>query len=589
MPTSRRPRTAHVERSHTSSPTPFFVTPVIPFSTSQPAASVRSSSFVPSLRPFRASCLHAWNTQHTKNQSHKYYYHVIRSALPAVAPPAVKPEILKAIDDLSSRQARVTPSDVATIAGVSLPDAESALFNLSATLQSGVDVTSSGDLSYRLGRNIRRRLRNLSTRYRFQEISSRVKKWGVWAVKRAFGVTLGASILITFAAIFAILTAASASSNDDNGGRRRGGYGSSGLGMRIGFNLLDLFWYPRYRGYYYYDGYDSPYGRMGMRDSRRRGMRRDEEGKEKKGPGFLEAIYSCVFGDGNPNAGLEERRWSKIADIIRANNGAIVAEQVAGLLDVPSDWKPAGQHEDESDGSVSHVDESFMMEVARRFNGRPEVTDDGDVIYVFPEMVTTGDSDRGRKSLESSLRDRLFGSITTSDRQSGGLQSALSTMQMSKEPVKEERWTMTRATAPQQVLVGGLGVLNGFGVTVLGDLLGQVGNVSGIVGLARGLYPLLAIYAASYIAVPAIRWLWMQGANRAIDARNKARERTARAVTSRPVLNKIAAAEKYALEHNVVREKDVIFRSDREIGVGADGMDEEDFDRRLEDAAKRRR
>jgi len=35
---------------------------------------------------------------------------------------------------------------------------------------------------------------------------------------------------------------------------------------------------------------------------------------------FFEAIFSFLFGDGNPNANLEERRWQQIATVIR-NNG----------------------------------------------------------------------------------------------------------------------------------------------------------------------------------------------------------------------------------------------------------------------------
>jgi len=39
-------------------------------------------------------------------------------------------------------------------------------------------------------------------------------------------------------------------------------------------------------------------------------------------------IFSFLFGDGNPNANLEERRWQQIATVIRNNGGAVVAEQM---------------------------------------------------------------------------------------------------------------------------------------------------------------------------------------------------------------------------------------------------------------------
>ena len=64
-----------------------------------------------------------------------------------------------------------------------------------------------------------------------------------------------------------------------------GGYGNAG--PRIWFSPLDVFWYldPYYM---------------------RRRRLRQESGQ---GMNFLEAIFSFVFGDGNPNESYEDRRW----------------------------------------------------------------------------------------------------------------------------------------------------------------------------------------------------------------------------------------------------------------------------------------
>lgn len=35
------------------------------------------------------------------------------------------------------------------------------------------------------------------------------------------------------------------------------------------------------------------------------------------------------------------------------------------------------------------VDESFMLPVLTRLNGRPEVTTDGNIIYLFPDLMTS--------------------------------------------------------------------------------------------------------------------------------------------------------------------------------------------------------
>jgi len=44
---------------------------------------------------------------------------------------------------------------------------------------------------------------------------------------------------------------------------------------------------------------------------------------------FLCSHLLVLFGDGNPNANLEERRWQQIATVIRNSGGAVVAEQIA--------------------------------------------------------------------------------------------------------------------------------------------------------------------------------------------------------------------------------------------------------------------
>ena len=77
---------------------------------------------------------------------------------------------------------------------------------------------------------------------------------------------------------------------------RRGnnnGYAYSNAGPRIWFSPTDVFWYldPYYM--------------------RRRRMRQETG----QGMNFLEAIFSFVFGDGNPNESYEDRRWRLVSGL----------------------------------------------------------------------------------------------------------------------------------------------------------------------------------------------------------------------------------------------------------------------------------
>ncbi|KAM3752144.1 hypothetical protein ACB098_04G166300 [Castanea mollissima] len=50
----------------------------------------------------------------------------------------------------------------------------------------------------------------------------------------------------------------------------------------------------------------------------------------------IESIFSFVFGDGDPNQGIEEERWKLIGQYISSNGGVVTAEELAPYLDVES-------------------------------------------------------------------------------------------------------------------------------------------------------------------------------------------------------------------------------------------------------------
>ena len=72
------------------------------------------------------------------------------------------------------------------------------------------------------------------------------------------------------------------------------------------FSPLD-FYYPYWDPYYY----------------RTQQMRR----RTGEPMNFLEGIFSFVFGDGDQNYDLDDRRWSLVGDVIKANRGVVTCEQ----------------------------------------------------------------------------------------------------------------------------------------------------------------------------------------------------------------------------------------------------------------------
>merc|ERR1711971_660857 len=107
----------------------------------------------------------------------------------------------------------------------------------------------------------------------------------------------------------------------------------------------------------------------------------------KEEMGFLESTFSYIFGDGNPNNNIEQQSISKIANFITNNNGAVTAEQIAPFIQDNSDYfLPSPPTDTTTTSSSNYVDESFVLPIVTKLNGIPEVTSDGDIIYIFPDL-----------------------------------------------------------------------------------------------------------------------------------------------------------------------------------------------------------
>jgi hypothetical protein len=230
--------------------------------------------------------------------------------------------VIAAVEAMSSdsggRSSGIVASDVAAQVGVSLAQARKDLMKLAAVSQGDLAVDSNGELLYRFPGNLRGVLAERSAKYRAIQAFRKVWPGLFWLIRVSFGVALLASILLVFSTIFFLQTSSSSSSDDDNNrGRRddRGGMMRGGFGYNPwwGPSPFDVFYYRPYYGYYAMPG--------------------DTRPRDPQDMGFLESVFSYIFGDGNPNLELESRRLQLAANVIRANNGAVTAEQLAPFCD----------------------------------------------------------------------------------------------------------------------------------------------------------------------------------------------------------------------------------------------------------------
>ncbi|MBW4694883.1 MAG: hypothetical protein KME27_24300 [Lyngbya sp. HA4199-MV5] len=409
------------------------------------------------------------------------------------------PNIMQAVERLDYR---VTVGDIASQAGLNVNVAQQGLLTLASEAGGHLQVAESGEVVYLFPQNFRAVLRQKYLRLQFQEWWNKVWKVLFYLIRVSFGVVLMVSIALILLAIAFIVAAASASRDGDD--RQDSGGGIFMPNMWFG---PDFFWFfsPNY--------YDQP------QQHHLRRSRYDEKPKLN----FLEAIFSFLFGDGNPNADLEERRWQAIGTVIRNQRGAVVAEQLAPYLD------NIGQ-------GYSREYEEYMLPVLTRFNGQPEVSPEGDLVYHFPELQATAAQTRPKPV------SAYF---------------------------QEFPWRFSQASSGQVMLAIGLGGVNLVGALALGKLLAggsAAAALGGLVAFVQSIYWLLLGYGAAFLALPLVRYFWIQWRNGKIAARNEARQAYAVQLNQadHKLQNKIAYAEQFAAE-TVIGTDDLAYTTERDL------------------------
>ncbi|GJT65156.1 hypothetical protein Tco_1016636 [Tanacetum coccineum] len=339
----------------------------------------------------------------------------------------------RAMDAVDKSGRRVTVGDVASKAGIKLTEAQRALQAIAADTNGFLEVSDEGDVLYVFPKDYRSKLAAKSLRIKTEPYLEKAKSAGEYLIRVTFGTALIASIVIVYTTIIAILTS---SSEEDNRGRRRGRSFDSGFSFYL--SPSDLFWY--WDPYYY----------------RRRRVR-----KEGNGMNFIESVFSFVFGDGDPNEGIEEERWKLIGQYIASNGGVVTAEELAPYLDVESAEKTD--------------DDSYILPVLLRFDGQPQVDEEGNILYRFPSLQRTASQTSGRKEYVGRRFSEWVGEVD--------------------KFFKENKWDFSKISSTERAMVGGLGALNLFGVIVLGTMNMTV-SPSGFVSFVSEIFPLLQILSA---------------------------------------------------------------------------------------------
>jgi hypothetical protein len=160
-------------------------------------------------------------------------------------------------------------------------------------------------------------------------------------------------MLIALASLF--ITVAARSSSSDN---RRGGGGGFFISAHI-FDLIIRLWF---------------YSELTKSMDRRYGLRGNRDAEAPKGRPLHRAIFSFVFGDGDPNKDWEVREKKAFIAYVQANRGVISLPEFMALTGL-------GPQKAEED----------ILARCSEFGGSPEATEEGTLVYRFDELLLRSD------------------------------------------------------------------------------------------------------------------------------------------------------------------------------------------------------
>ncbi|MEI6429510.1 MAG: hypothetical protein WCO45_14180 [Pseudanabaena sp. ELA607] len=446
--------------------------------------------------------------------------------------------VLAAIERL---QFRVTIADVATNAGLDLNTSQREVLAIAQATNGHLQVAQSGEIAYKFDPKVRQILVNRSFNLKLQAWLKEVSKVTFFLLRISFGIMLlVAIVVVVLGIILALLLMQNQNRSHQHQPSRRTErrYNSqrdrnqaAAIVMMGGFsnpfgNPVRIFGYNKY-GYFYYASFG---GNAKKSKSKAKGSIRDRQAQvEAPSMGFFEGVFSFLFGDGNPNFNLEERRWQNIGALIRTNQGVITAEQALPFLD------PTTVQENTTTDA-----EDFMLPVLVKFNGQPQVSASGDLVYAFPDLQKVANDQ------ETNLMD-LEGYL------------------------KERKWPFSMAGKGNIIGAIILGIFYLGSSIYLGYLIRdpkiQTMIGDGFLGFVGQAYWFLLGYAILFLAIPVVRYGIWGNINRKVTARNQLRARQAE-VLSQPnevLQGKLDFAKQLAITPEIIDDQNLAYNTESDL------------------------
>ena len=394
-----------------------------------------------------------------------------------------------------------TVADLAALTGLPLQQLEAELPAVADEFGARLKVTESGEILYSFPRGMRSRFTGFLPRAKkFLRILGRAALEAAKALFKAWIVVMLVGYFVLFIAIALFsLVASVAIQQGGSGGRSRDDRRGGGLG---GLMLTTRLFDSLIRIWFYSELFKGP---------ERRGITAD---RREKRP-LHKAVFSYVFGDGDPNMS-----WSTI------EKRAVLAflQGHKGLITMPEFMAITGLEGPEAELAIN----AYLLE----FEGSPEVSGSGSLYFSFPKLLSRAAQSSDRTSQPLPLKrlevfssntpkaDRTFRLINIFNLAFGGyfLYNV-----------------MAVGSAIYITTTKGLALRGGFAFIYSGAgyLFQLLGSANPIPGIFWGLGVVPLVFSGLFFAIPGIRSLALRRRNEAIKFENLRRIFYGRAIKAR--------------------------------------------------------
>jgi hypothetical protein len=413
------------------------------------------------------------------------------------------------VDVFRKRKGEATTADLVALTGLPKSQVETEVKAVSDEYGARLRVTESGEILYSFPAGMRSRYRGFgpaaSRAWKaFRKAAAKVSAFAfkIWIVVMLVGYFVLFIGLAILAFLASLAVSASGNSSDSRSSNRGGGFG----GMFITGRLLSTI----FQIWFYSELFMTPEQRA-YRTGRKR----------EKRP-LYKAIYSFVFGDGDPDLGWETVEKKAFVAFAQANKGIVTMPEFMTLTGL----KPLQAEE-----SINR----YLYE----FEGSPEVTEGGTIYFFFPSLLRR--KDKADRTFNSSVPMRRIAPFSSNEKKANATFCAFNganllfgsyflVESLASHPLLPLIYGSKYAT--RLIMTRGWDGFYYFTHQVFGKFLG-VADPAAFLGIALGVVPL--VFSFFFFAVPAIR-------SRRLAARNeRARTENLRRVAYRAVLDSPAS------------------------------------------------